>query len=63
MKSSFLNEAVARGFVYQTTNLEAIDEYLSTKGRYGYVGFDITAKSLHVGHLIPIFTMRLFQKH
>ncbi len=63
MKSSFLNEAVARGFVYQSTNLEAIDEYLSTKGRRGYVGFDITAKSLHVGHLIPIFTMRLFQKH
>ncbi len=63
MKSSFLNEAVARGFVYQSTNLEAIDEYLSTKGRSGYVGFDITAKSLHVGHLIPIFTMRLFQKH
>ena len=63
MKSSFLQEAIARGFVYQSTNLEAIDEYLSTKGRRAYVGFDITAKSLHVGHLIPIFTMRLFQKH
>jgi len=63
MKSSFLQEAVARGFVYQSTNLEAMDEYLSTKGRRAYVGFDITAKSLHVGHLIPIFTMRLFQKH
>lgn len=63
MKSSFLNEAIARGFIYQSTNLEAIDEYLTTKGRYGYIGFDITAKSLHVGHLIPIFTMRLFQKH
>ena len=63
MKSSFLQEAISRGFVYQSTNLEAIDEYLSTKGRRAYVGFDITAKSLHVGHLIPIFTMRLFQKH
>ena len=63
MKSSFLQEAVARGFVYQSTNLESIDEYLSVKGRCAYVGFDITAKSLHVGHLIPIFTMRLFQKH
>ena len=63
MKSSFLQEAVARGFVYQSTNLESIDEYLSVKGRRAYVGFDITAKSLHVGHLIPIFTMRLFQKH
>lgn len=62
-KSSFLNEAVARGFFYQSTNLEAMDEYLVVKGRHGYVGFDITAKSLHVGHFIPIAMMRLFQKH
>jgi len=63
MKSSFLNEANARGFFYQSTNLEAMDEFLTTKGRLGYLGFDITAKSLHVGHLIPIFLLRLFQKH
>ncbi len=62
-KSEFVNEAVERGFLYQHTNLEAIDEYLKTPGRRAYVGFDITAKSLHVGHLLPIFTMRLFQKH
>lgn len=61
-KSQFLNEAVARGFIYQSTNLESLDEYLQTPGRGGYVGFDITASSLHVGHLLPIFTMRLFQK-
>lgn len=63
MKSSFINEAIARGFIYQSTNLEALDDYLTTAGRRAYVGFDITAKSLHVGHLIPVFTMRLFQKH
>jgi tyrosyl-tRNA synthetase len=40
-----------------------MDEYLTTKGRYGYIGFDITANSLHVGHFIPIAMMRLFQKH
>lgn len=62
-KSSFLNEAIDRGFVYQNTNLEALDRHLSTPGQYAYVGFDITAKSLHVGHLLPILTMRLFQKH
>lgn len=62
-KSSFLNEAIARGLVYQSTNLEALDDHLSTPGQYAYVGFDITAKSLHVGHLLPILTMRLFQKH
>lgn len=62
-KSSFLNEAIARGFYYQATNINGMDEYLTTKGRYGYVGFDITAKSLHVGSFIPIALMRLFQKH
>ncbi|MDR2645764.1 MAG: tyrosine--tRNA ligase [Holosporaceae bacterium] len=62
-KSSFLNEAAARGFFYQSTNLKAIDEFLTVAGRRGYLGFDITAKSLHVGHLIPIFLLRLFQKH
>ncbi|MDR0631901.1 MAG: tyrosine--tRNA ligase [Holosporaceae bacterium] len=62
-KSSFLNEAEARGFFYQSTNLEAMDEFLTVKGRLGYLGFDITARSLHVGHLIPIFLLRLFQKH
>jgi tyrosyl-tRNA synthetase len=40
-----------------------MDEFLTTKGRRGYLGIDITAKSLHVGHLIPIFLLRLFQKH
>ena len=61
-KSEFIKEAVERGFINQYTDLEEIDSYLSTPGRRAYVGFDITAKSLHVGHLLPIFTMRLFQK-
>ena len=29
----------------------------------GYIGFDLTADSLHVGHMIPIMLLRLFQKH
>lgn len=62
-KSSFLHEAQARGFFYQSTNLEAMDEFLATGSRSAYLGFDITAKSLHVGHMIPIFLLRLFQKH
>ena len=36
---------------------------MTTKERFGYLVFDITAGSLHVGHLIPIFLLRLFQKH
>lgn len=62
-KSTFLNEAMARGFFYQATNLEAMDEYLSTNMGCGYLGIDVTAPCLHVGHLVPIFLMRLFQKH
>ncbi|GHT90754.1 tyrosine--tRNA ligase [Alphaproteobacteria bacterium] len=62
-KSSFLNEASARGFLYQFTNLEEMDEYLSSGTGCAYVGFDITAKSLHVGSFIPISLLRLFQKH
>lgn len=63
LKSSFLIEAIERGFFYQSTNLEGLDEYLNTGSRHGYVGADLTAKSLHVGHLIPIFLLRLFKKH
>ncbi|MDR2794954.1 MAG: tyrosine--tRNA ligase [Holosporaceae bacterium] len=62
-KSSFLNEASTRGFLYQFTNLEEMDEYLSSGIGCGYVGFDITAKSLHIGSFIPISLLRLFQKH
>ena len=63
MKSAFLEEALARGFFYQSTDLDGVDEYLSTNRGVGYIGFDATATSLHVGHMIPIFLMRLFQKH
>lgn len=63
LKSDFLNEAIERGFFYQSTNLEELDSYLTSGSRYAYLGMDITAKSLHVGHLIPIFLIRLFKKH
>lgn len=62
-KSSFLQEATERGFFYQSTNLEGLDEYLSSSGKLAYTGFDLTARSLHVGHLIPLFLLRLFRKH
>lgn len=58
-----MREACERGFFYQATNLEGLDNHLCTPGRLGYIGFDATAKSLHVGHLLPIFLLRLFQRH
>lgn len=62
-KSSFLQEAYERGFLYQSTDLTELDQHLSSGSKTAYIGFDLTAKSLHVGHLIPIFLLRLFQRH
>jgi len=62
-KSEFLAEAKARGFVFQCTDEEALDAACAAGPVAGYAGFDLTADSLHVGHMIPIMLLRLFQKH
>ena len=63
-KSEFLHEFSERGFLYQCSNFEALDEYLNShKNAKAYIGFDATADSLHVGHLTQIFILRLFQKY
>ena len=62
-KSEFLVEAKARGFVFQCTDEAALDEACAQGSIAGYAGFDLTADSLHVGHMIPIMLLRLFQKH
>ena len=61
-RSTFLSAATERGFVHQCTDFETLDERLR-KGRViAYVGYDCTADSLHVGHLMWIMLLRLFQK-
>jgi tyrosyl-tRNA synthetase len=61
-KSEFLREAIARGFMHQCTDLDALDALLS-KGRLtAYIGFDLTATSLHVGSLVSIMLLRLMQR-
>src|ERR1700733_4035942 len=62
-KSAFLAEAKARGFVFQCTDEAALDEACAQGRIPGYAGFDLTADSLHVGHMIPIMLLRLFQRH
>lgn len=62
MKSLFLQEASARGFINQATDLEALDKQLCEGEVTAYAGFDPTGKSLHVGHLVPIMLLRLLQK-
>ncbi|MGH6882881.1 MAG: tyrosine--tRNA ligase, partial [Hypericibacter sp.] len=61
-KSDFLREAIARGFMHQCTDLDALDA-LASKGRLtAYIGFDLTASSLHVGSLVSIMLLRLMQR-
>ena len=61
--SDFLREATARGFVHQCTDTEALDTALRSGTVSAYVGFDCTADSLHIGNLVGIMILRLFQKH
>jgi len=62
-RSDFLHEAVERGFVFQCTDLEALDAAMCAGRIAAYIGFDCTADSLHVGNLVGIMSLRLLQKH
>ncbi len=61
--SPFLAEAIARGFVHQCTDELALDARLLVSPVAGYIGFDCTADSLHVGSLVQIMLLRLMQRH
>ena len=62
-KSPFLREFAARGYLAQCTDIEGLDEKLTTGKVSAYLGFDATADSLHVGSLLQIMILRLLQKH
>ena len=62
-ESPFLREAAARGFVFQCTDEVALDQVLLAGPVSGYIGFDCTADSLHVGNLVQIMLLRLLQRH
>jgi tyrosyl-tRNA synthetase len=61
-KSNFLTEAQARGFIFQCTDEAGLDAALDTGIVSGYIGFDCTADSLHVGNLVQIMLLRLMQR-
>ncbi len=61
--SDFLAEAIARGFVFQCTDEAALDAALQAGIVSGYIGFDLTADSLHVGSMVQIMLARLLQRH
>ena len=56
-KSEFLNEISERGFIYQHIDIEDLDNLISKKKIAGYIGFDITSDSLHVGSLIQLMLL------
>ena len=63
MKNKFLLEMQSRGYLNQCTDLEKLDDICSKKSISGYIGFDCTASSLHVGSLLQIMILKLMQKH
>ena len=61
-KSDFLRVMMERGFLADCTDYQGFDEALNKGVVPGYIGFDATAASLHVGSLIQIMTLRWLQK-
>ena len=61
-KSDFIAVMMERGFLADCTDYQGLDNALRTPGQPAYIGFDATAKSLHVGSLIQIMMLRWWQK-
>ena len=57
IKSGFINEIKKRGFIYQSVDLDELDKVMNKKPITGYIGFDITSDSLHVGSLIQLMLL------
>jgi tyrosyl-tRNA synthetase len=62
VKSDVLRELKARGFIHQATDEAGLDKLLRTERVAGYIGFDCTAPSLHVGNLLGIVMLRKLQQ-
>ena len=62
LRSDLLRTLVERGYVHQCTDLEALDAAAVAGRITGYIGFDATADSLHVGSLVQIMLLRHMQR-
>lgn len=62
MSSDFFEELKGRGLVHQATDESALIKQLNEESVKLYIGFDPTADSLHIGHLLPILMLRRFQQ-
>jgi tyrosyl-tRNA synthetase len=61
-KSDFLNILAERGFVHQVSEPDTLDGLAAKSAITGYIGFDCTAASLHVGSLLPIMMLYWMQQ-
>ncbi|MBL4626572.1 MAG: tyrosine--tRNA ligase [Roseicyclus sp.] len=61
-KSEFLRIIIQRGFLADCTDLQGLDDALIKGPVSGYIGFDLTASSLHIGNLVQIMLLRWLQK-
>lgn len=60
--NALLDELTWRGFVAQSTDIDALAAHLDAGPISSYVGFDPTAASLHIGHLVQLLVARRFQE-
>lgn len=61
-RSDLLRILAERGFIHQCTDQDGLDAAAAAGRITGYIGFDATADSLHVGHLLSIMTLRWLQR-
>lgn len=61
-KSDFLNVLESRGFIHQVSDTAGLDALASKKEVVAYIGYDCTASSLHVGHLLSIMMLHWLQE-
>ena len=63
LKSEFLNEINLRGFIYQSSEIEELDRLMNKKSVVGYIGFDPTNDSLHIGSLVQLMLLHWMQHY
>ncbi|WP_300542406.1 tyrosine--tRNA ligase [Maricaulis sp.] len=61
-KSRLVHDLVDRGYMFQATDIDGLDAAASKGVMTGYIGFDATAPSLHVGSLVQIMMLRRMQQ-
>ena len=62
-KSDFLREINSRGFIYQSSDINSLDDLMSKKKITAYIGFDITSDSLHIGSLVQLMLLNWLDEY